>query len=154
MPAFEERIEEFRCTISHNGRRVVVTLPVKERYTVEEVLREAQIELRGYEVRRANITLTVTDTILHGHHIEVVEVRQQTGGAEEIKIDIVAFGQRHSVRLPRRDGSYTVEEVMQRTTIPNWNRCQFRRGDGYTVETTTVVENGHVIYVLTKIKGN
>jgi len=154
MPAFEERIEEFRCTISHNGRRVVVTLPVKERYTVEEVLREAQIELRGYEVRRANITLTVTDSVLHGHHIEVVEIRQQTGAAEEIKIDIVAFGQRHSVRLPRRDGSYTVEEVMQRTTIPNWNRCQFRRGDGYTVETTTVVENGHVIYVLTKIKGN
>jgi hypothetical protein len=154
MPAFEERIEEFRCTISHNGRRVVVTLPVKERYTVEEVLREAQIELRGYEVRRANITLTVTDTVLHGHHIEVIEVRQQTGGAEEIKIDIVAFGQRHTVRLPRRDGSYTVEEVMQRTTIPNWNRCQFRSGTGFTVETTTVVENGHVIYVLTKIKGN
>jgi hypothetical protein len=153
MPAFEERIEEFRCTISHNGRRVVVTMPVKERYTVEEVLREAQIELRGYEVRRANITLTVTDSVLHGHHIEVIEVRQQTG-AEEIKIDIVAFGQRHTVRLPRRDGSYTVEEVMHHTSIPNWNRCQFRRGDGYTVETTTVVENGHVIYVLTKIKGN
>lgn len=154
MPAFEERIEEFRCTISHNGRRIVVTLPAKRGYSVEEVLREAQIELRGYQVRRTNIVLTVTDIVEHGQHIEIVEIRQETGAPEEIKIDIVAFGQRHTVRLPRRDGAYTIEEVLQRTTIPNWHRCQFRRGDGYTVETTTIVENGHVIYVLTKIKGN
>ena len=157
MPAFEERIEEFRCTIAHNGRRIVVTLPAKQRYTVEEVIREAQIDLRGFQVRRTNVVLTITDFVEHGHLIEVVEVRTETGTTtttEEIKIDIVAFGQRHSVRLPRRDGAYTVEEVLSRTSIPNWNRCQFRRGDGYTIETTTIVENGHVIYVLTKIKGN
>ena len=153
MPAFEERIEEFRCTVSHNGRRVVVTLPAKRHYTVEEVLREAQIDSRGYTVRRTNITLTVTDFVEHGHHIELIEVRQQTC-TDEIKIDVIAFGQRHSVRLPRRDGVYTVEEVLRHTGIPNWERCQFRCNRGYTVETTTVVENGQVIYVLTKIKGN
>jgi len=153
MPAFEERIEEFRCTVSHNGRRVVVTLPAKRHYTVEEVLREAQIDCRGYSVRRTNITLTLTDFVEHGHHIELIEVRTETC-TDEIKIDVIAFGQRHSVRLPRRDGSYTVEEVLRHTCIPNWDRCQFRCNRGYTVETTTVVENGQVLYVLTKIKGN
>jgi|ERR1700733_12194908 hypothetical protein len=155
MPAFEERIEEFRCTVIHRGKRITVTLPAKHRYSVEEVLREAQIDHSGFQIRRTNITITVTDFVEHGHIIELIEVRQTETVLDEIVIDVVAFGQRHKVRLPRRPGSsYTVEEVLRCSQISNWNGCQFRRGDGFTIETTTVVENGHVIYVLTKIKGN
>ncbi len=155
MPAFEERIEEFRCTVIHAGRRITVTLPHRRHYTVEEVLREAQIEIRGFSVRRSDVTLTLVDIVEHGHVIELIEVRQGEAQNEDIVVEVVAFGQRHQIRLPRRNGSsYTVEEVLLRSSIPNWDRCQFRSHFGVTITTTTVVENGHVIYVLTKIKGN
>jgi hypothetical protein len=156
MPSFEERIEEFRCTVIHSDRRrITVTLPHKHHYTVEEVLRETKIDYRGFSVRRTNITLTLADVVEHGHVIELFDVRQGDCCTDEILIDVIAFGQRHQVRLPHRPGcSYTVEEVLRHSRIPNWESCQLRRNDGFTITTTTVVENGHVIYVLTKIKGN
>jgi hypothetical protein len=70
MPAVEEQVTEFRCTVLHSGRRITVTLPHKHHYTVEEVLRE----LREAEIEIDFCSTSVCPTGITVEHGSVIDL--------------------------------------------------------------------------------
>jgi hypothetical protein len=166
MPAFEEQLTEFRCTVIHSSRRFIVTLPHKHHYTVEEVLRElpeVKIDFCSTSVRSTDLTVE------HGSVIDLVcqaNVHPANIDPSELRCTVIVQGCRFTVTLPYKH-YHTVEEVRRMIQAlpdcsPHVHSCWVPRTDmiiedgdviqfnpnpydwrqrGYRVETTNVFEN-------------
>jgi choline dehydrogenase-like flavoprotein len=71
--------------------------------------------------------------------------------ATEIEVTVVTTGQRRVVRLAG-DRRWTIAQALDQAKV-KYEGLEIRR-NGVVVETTEVVEHGHVIFVLTRIRGN